>query len=282
MTGRTASCSGVALLLVLVALSVALAGLAAALGLSQATRHAQHARGVDDQLVALALATEGLARRWIADAGATMVLDPDQPRAGVLVLDDRITVPAHGDALVRVEVYDAWAGLPGHLVGPAGALATFKPARWGGVAIPASVAGGPAGASDLIERVRGIGALPRFPDPRDPARTGLALAHWLAPHSDGRVNVNTVPPSLLQGLIERAGRGDARAILERRRRGERVTLQHRRIDARDEHGFQLVDRTACWNARIDVRWAGHHRAWWVVFAATEAGLFRVQRHVIHD
>lgn len=280
MTARACTRSGVALLVVLVAVSVALAGLTAALGLSQATRHAQHARGVDDQLVDLALAGESLARRWIAAGGATMVLDPDRPRAGILVVDDRIIVSERGDALVRVEIYDAWAGLPGHLVGPAGALATLKPARWGAVTIPPSAAGGPGHASDLLARIRGIGSLPRFPDPRDPARTGLALAHWLAPHSDGRVNVNTAPPSLLQGLIERAGRGDARTMLERRRRGERVTLQHRRIDARDEHGFQLVDRTACWNARIDVRWAGQHRAWWVVFAATEAGLLRIQRHAI--
>jgi len=270
---------GAALLLSMVALVLVTGVLASLFALhGERTRlHAVEAR--EREVIALLREAEELAARWCAEQGAEMVLAPEDTHAGLVILDDAF--PRGGrEYRVTIQVFDGTGGVPAARARAPQPLSGWRPMGWGDTVI--SRPGDPVtGDADVLERVA-VGNKERYPATAGSVRRPdalLPLALWLMPHSQGEVNVHTLPPELLGDLFRALGREDAEDLLERRRVGERVTAEElgRHVTAR-LLGIRLEVETDRWQCLITVRVAGRERRWWTVLRRDEEHVRKVQRH----
>ncbi|MBA3708099.1 MAG: general secretion pathway protein GspK [Planctomycetes bacterium] len=297
MTSRT----GVALVIVLVSVSVIASALTIALAATRASQAAVLVGTAEDHLWQGLSDGEDLARGWIARNGSAVVLTPMEADRGITIVSDHIET-ASGVAGITVVLYDGLAGVPAHLASAGNPLRQALPPAISSIRIPVTACPQPGQPSDLLERIE----LPqgkRFPEsPNGPVwhwqapdviadvmsgdvpidvgiqPPSIALATALAPHSDGRININTAPTHLLYAAFSLIGRGGVEQLLAARRTHHLTPISEKDKEPTAGNGIRLVDHSDCWNALITVRWNDQHRTWWTVFASSGSGFRRIQRH----
>ena len=261
---------GFALLLVLMVLVTMMAGLGFLVeGLARIrTVHHRH----ETTLAEFALLRQGeaLGQAWIVRQGKNMVVSPDAAESGLLLVDDVVEHHAGESLRLRVTVYDGLGGIPLSL---AGELRCWPPG-WSGVRFPRGSNAG--GAGDALSRVD-LSYLPRYPGDSGP---GLPLATWLMPHSDGRINLSTVPACLLADLALKDSRIDVQRILTARRDGRQAVIGEGSA-GEVPSALQLVRETSLWNLCVRIDCGERCLRTWVVCAQGERGETEiVQRHVL--
>ena len=258
---------GMALLLVL---ATCLIASAAAVGAVAAIARSRSAAIVEQQQAAIDVLrrdAEAAVAEWCRRAGVTLVTPPQRPWRPTLVVE--ATWPdADGrpSGSLRAWVWDGCSSHPpavfqaGHPLG----LACAGP--W-----PAALRRATAierQRSDLLAIVELQPGQQRFPDPIDRAGDDGALALAIAPHADGRVNINTAPLPLIAAIAREL---DVPLDLDRLRRDRERGLRQQLPPADAAHGdrlagVRLIDRTDRWQALIDLRLGSLRRTWWVAFA----------------
>lgn len=246
---------------------------------------------------------ELLARSWIKLHAAQAVSPVDG--GGWTAIDDHVE---SGGLQVRLQVtlFDGWSGLPLSLIDLRGPLRPELPPTLS--SLPITPISSPSEelaftANDVIERFPLPPGIRRFPDPGWHAGQGTT---WLAPgqkrtssflsngtslasapadvvsliinpHSDGRINLNTAPISLVRTVCRLRGIGLPEHLIENRRKGIRTTSPLGSADGGSSLP-QLVDFTLVWNCLITVTCNNHSQSWWVVLVGNPDNLRIVQRH----
>lgn len=285
---------GFALLLVLAGTLVVLAGTTLAIALLLDTRRHLAATASDDHLLDALVAGEQLSLQWLRSHAHAVVLSPDD--GSIALINDRWRCQ-QGDGELTVQLYDACSMIPARCAGVSGNLRTALPPGWSGVVLPDIPFDLQSEPSDWLETIAlphefsrfpiasnsapvvdwsTMGTIVRGPQPDDhrTARAGLAMI--VSPHSDGGINLNTAPESVLRSAFQLAGLGGVDEILQRRRRGLTITAAPEVPS--QAVGFRFVTTSKHWNAHITAQWNATRRSWWVVITGNPMEWRIVQRH----
>lgn len=285
---------GFALLLVLAATVVVMAGITLAISRLLDTR--QHLVGVtdEDHLIDGLAAGERLSLTWLRQH-ATQVVFP--PEGGNIPLVHETWRTHHGIGDLSVLLYDACAMIPARCAGSEGPLRSALPHSWSGVFMPDLPPTKQTEPPDWLETIALPHGLRRFPyaamstptvdwstkgtiadayqPPASPA-SDIGLAVLVSPHSQGAINVNTAPEDLLRIAFQQSGAGGLSTMIQQRRRGAAVRTVPELTVPR--LGFRFVTTSTVWYAHIRVRWNDRQRSWWVVMAGNSTDWRIVQRH----
>lgn len=287
---------GIALLLALATLVLVLAGVTAGLVALRGARQSAWTSDVDARLLAGLRQGERLAAAWLAADSAGIVLPPDG--GGIVLVDDRFVLPS-GEGRLNVVAYDGLAGIPGCLAQRGGGLRTAMPTALMGLTVPPLSPAQADRSALLLDTLELPPGTLRFPRPTlgqgrvwsatwtslpatrtAPPQPAPSLAEAVSFRSDGRLNLNTAPATLLRSAYALLGLGGIEEVLERRR-----ALQATRPPSpapASPDGLRLVAQSDRWQMLISVSWQGIHRSWWVDFSTTPQGTSMVQRHDISE
>jgi hypothetical protein len=287
--------SGIALLLALAAVVLVLAALGGGLAALARTQRVAGIAAEDERLRDALAAGEAMATAWLAQHSETLVLPP--AGGGVTIAHDLLALGS-GSLDLSVTIYDGLAGIPAQFAQRGEALRFALPDAYSGIAVPSVAPGAAVLPSDLIERIDLPSSLLRFPaapsapatlylegDAAAPAPAaaapgpgpGPSLAEVISVHSDGRINVNTAPATLLRQAFTQLNLGDPATLLDNRRRAifcAAPIVQN----AAPGTGLRLVASSNLFQALILTRWRGVERRWWVVIAGNPPDFTIVQRH----
>ena len=284
------SCRGVALLMALATVVLVLAGVTAALTAVHGVRQTARSGDVDARLLAGLRQGERLAAAWMKTDSAKLVLPPDG--GGVVLVDDRFIL-GDGEGRISVTAYDGLAGIPACLAQRGSALRLALPASLVGLTVPPISAAKPS--PHLLDSLELPDGVPRFPRDRRgqgriwrsvdagiPADVGSwtdaepSLAETIAFLSDGRINLNTAPASLLRTAYAVLGLGGVDAVLERR---QALLPSDPPAGVQPAAGgLRLVAQSDRWQMLITVSWLDISRSWWVDYATTPTGSSLLHRH----
>lgn len=293
---------GVALLVVLAVLVVAITATAGAARLSIASRAHVVVRADADLAAAIMVGAEGAIQRFLGVQSTRVVLPPDAPGPLVLVLDDRFGVDGRA-ACISITAYDQCGMVPWGAARRGSPLrsAMEEPILRSWDAHPQEH--GHAGLDTLVASARAEGAR-AFPDPARVA--GRSLGDSLATHNPdpdelggplppagGLININTAPRSLLAAALRAAGSSGLDEILRARARGEQAPIPASQAEtgrrSRDGPGgpasataIRLVGESDAWAFRVDVEVGSVRRSWWCVYRAAGSEWRCVQRVAITD
>lgn len=134
----------------------------------------------------------------------------------------------------------------------------------------------PAGTGRVWRSAAAVGGIH---DPAPPA-AGPSLAGTIAFASDGRINVNTAPATVLRTAYAVLGLGGVDGTLERRRLLQPSPAPEGAPPSAD--GLRLVADSDRWAMLITVSWQDIHRGWWVEFAGGAHHFSLVRRHDAGD
>lgn len=268
---------GIAMLLVLGTTLIVVTALTATV-LAVSTRKqsltiAAHERLAEDLLVA----SEPLVDSWLRRQSPRAVADPAVPSPMVPITDINLDA---GDGLV-LTAYDLLGMMP--------STAAQTHPLW-------SVIPGPLRAI-TIERsgtsLREI-ADPRRPVHPMPASGAPRLGDVVAfnPAFERRsgtdmtvlININTVPPPLLEAALRIGQRGDVASILTSRREGRAspAPVAGPRATERSMGLVRLIGRSTLWAVRADVRCGQIERSWWTVYQSQGRSWRILERYEIAD
>ncbi|MDA3961792.1 MAG: hypothetical protein PF961_13465 [Planctomycetota bacterium] len=291
---------GVALVMVLAALTVVLT--TAALGM-QARRHVIATAVLaqsDLTHEAIRADAESILRAWCQHSGATMWTPSEDPAAGSVIFNQVCEAPS-GSIRVSIEVWDCLAAVP---MGQATAapLRQQLPEPWRAavpsekgpdpmleqLVIPANFTRFPAATTDEAEHwavgdddpqasMQGSASTGSAPSLAD-AQAGPAAAVMITAHGDGRLNVRTADPKLIEAVLRQRRRdGLLPGLIATRDAGEVPSLPP---DLASRQGMRLVTSTDRWQALIRIELAGQERRWWVICAGNGDEVVTLQRHAV--
>lgn len=285
---------GFALLLVLAGTLVVLTGTTLAIALLLDTRRHVAATTSDDHLFDTLVAGEQLSLQWLRTNARQVVLSPDS--GSIALLNERWRCP-QGDGELRVHLYDACSMIPARCAGVGGSLRTALPPGWSGVFLPDLPIELQSEPADWLETVvlapdfrrfpripttapvvewSTMGTLVSAPPQADHTTPHLGLAMLVSPHSEGGINLNTAPESLLRPAFLQLGLGGVDDLLQRRRRGLAITAAPEAPSQATR--FHFVTASKNWHAHITARWNTSQRSWWVVITGNPMEWRIVQRH----
>ena len=287
---------GLAMLMALATVVMVLAGVTAGLVALQGARQSVHAGDVDARLLAGLRQAELLAGAWLRSASGKVVLPPDG--GGLVLVDDRFVL-ANGEGRISVVAYDGLGGIPACLAQRGSALRLALPSSLMDLTVPPISPAQAERSSHLLDSIALPEGVPRFPRgglgegriwraagagqpaERDPLPTAEpSLAETISFHSDGRINLNTAPASLLRSAYAALGVGGVDKVLERRQTLQRSDPPAGTQPAAD--GLRLVAESDRWQMLIAVSWQGISRSWWVDYAAAQQNAALLHRHAIDD
>jgi len=307
---------GVALLVVLAALVIAVT---AAVTIASVASTARLAQSVDDRARLaneLGRAAEAPIIDWLTNESAEVVLPPapapapeenttSWPEPRVEVLHDQWTVNGQTfelhitawDQLGMVPINIANAGLPLRLAVPEHALQAVDD-----IELPEEQA---AGLDLFVGREAiDVNVFPKAPN-IEPVLFGdgsdggsmsnesndgsvhqlAAIGAVLATHhaSGQRINIHTAPIEVVEAAMREAGRGGLEAIIAARENGEQISLGSlpQLIDPNDQ-APQLVTQSDTWAFRVDARVDLVRKSWWSIYRRHEDSWKCVQRLVITE
>ena len=306
---------GAALLIVLAALiltvtaSVSLAGLASTLKMQRKLDRA--AIAADDLL----LATEAPIIAWLESKSAQVVLPPEVESPRIGVLHDTWT---DGEVAYEVDItaWDQNGMLPIKLARYGSALrqalpidvrraldrVKTKPDEQPGLDL--FLAHVDATDNEMSVFPRSDSTVPlvfvdafsptdrEYEHPHQPSKsqpTPLAIGAFVATHSgadsggEGRINVNTAPPEVVEQALRAAGRGGLEVVLAARAEGRSVPLADLPSSSSSNRTApQMVGSSSAWSFRIDIRVGPLRRSWWAVYVKSRSTWECVQRLAIAE
>lgn len=287
-SARSSHCRGAALLLVLATLvltTVSCAIAARSAATLTATRQADHAARIADELLRSA---DAPIQHWLAESAPTAALPPEVDEPRLDVLHDVIPLGAF-DAEITITAFDQLGMVPWSLLDSASPITSALPPELARLDLDAESTDAPFGL-DAIER--GVLAYEWRIFPTSDENDQPAIGALIATHNTsgggggsgggsggggGGVNVNTAPRKLLEVAMREAGRGGIEAILAARERGEAVSFAARSSRS-SQQSIAIVSRSDTWSFRIDIRVGPVMRSWWCVYQSNEC----VQRLVIPE
>ena len=278
MSQQTRSRHGIALLLVLATLVLAVTAAAGLARVATAARlHAESARRAA-AADALLDAAEAPILDWLHRHAGRTVLPPEVASPRVAVLDDAVEF-AERQNRITITAFDQCG---------------MAPPSWRGAMIPADILDALERAGEAFTEHPGLDLLagdrPTFPGAQEGPVP--AVGELLATHNPPRrgqppaVNVNTAPIPLLEAVYAARGLGGLEAVLEARAAGRvaspgALTAPH--DDALLEDNIPLpVAMSGAWAFRIDCVAEGLRRSWWCVYADTGSNWERVQRLAVDE
>jgi hypothetical protein len=281
---------GLALLVVLAALVLTIAGAAAiarhASTLALSRRVDAHVQAADD----LAFAAEDAVLHWLVTASDEVVLGPAVFMPSVVIRDDAW----HSAGLehrVRIAAWDEYA------MAPISQLTRGSPLRGG---VPDSVLRVVDRLPEPDERFgleQVATELPVFPAQDRPAIGSILATHnppltpdrlrRRSPRSRAmRINVNTAPLPMLEAAMRAAGYVSIDHIVEARAKGRSAVIGPGRGLLGDEIDRALVpvpvDRSDCWAVRVDASVGLAERSWWTVWVREADEWTLAQRILIRE
>ncbi|MFG0243482.1 MAG: type II secretion system protein GspK [Phycisphaerales bacterium JB054] len=282
MSQQTRSRHGIALLLVLATLVLAVTAAAGLARVATAARlHAESARRAA-AADALLDAAEAPILDWLHRHAGRTVLPPEVASPRVAVLDDAIGF-AGQRCRVTITAFDQCG---------------MAPPSWGasggGAMLPADILDALDRAGEAFTEHPGLdllaGARPTYPAAEESPVP--AVGEVLATHNPPRpgrppaVNINTAPIPLLEAVYAARGLGGLEAVLDARAAGRVASpgaLKAPHDDPRTDIGIPLpVAMSGAWAFRIDCYASGLRRSWWCVYADTGSNWERVQRLAIDE
>jgi len=273
-------CRGIALLLVLATLVLAVTAAAGLARVATSARlHAESARA-------------STAADTLLDAADVPILDWLHRHAGRAVLPPE----ANGPRFTVLDDAMEFDGQQCHITITAFDQCGMSPASWAGPALPADILDALEHAGEAFKNHPGLDLLeaakgrPVFPGAQEAAVP--AIGEVLGTHNPPRpgrqaaVNINTAPISLLEAVYAARGLGGFEAVLEARAAGRAaspgaITAPH--DDPRTDDDVPLpVAMSGSWAFRVDCLAGRVRRSWWGVYTDTGSNWERVQRLAIDE
>jgi hypothetical protein len=285
---------GFALLLVLAATMVVMAGITLAISGLFDARQRLGGTTDEDHLIDGLAAGERLALAWLQAHARQVVLPPE---GGTIPLVHETWRTSQGRGHLTVVLHDGCAMIPARCAGLDGTLRAALPPGWSGVFMPELPAHQPTEPPDWLETVALPRGLRRFPItattapgvdwstkgiiadgylPSTPITSETGLAMLVSPHSQGAINVNTAPEDLLRIAFQQSGASGLATMIQTRRRGAAVTSVPELTVGKS--GFRFVTASVVWYAEIRTNWNDREQSWWVVLAGNSTDWRIVQRH----
>ena len=271
---------GVALLLVLATLVLAVTAAAGLARVATGARLHAHAAQRERTADALLDAADTPVLDWLHRHAGRVVLPPDATSPRYTVLDDAMEIGGEACRLTITAFDECGMAPPG----------------WDGAVLPADVTERIERAGEAISLHPGLDLLGSVganaggrPDYSSLEGASLpAIGELVATHNPvlpGRqpaVNVNTAPLPLLEAVYAARRLGGLEAVVEARTAG-RVSSPGAIRVPRVEGAVPLpVAMSMSWVFRIDCRVGTLRRAWWCVYADTGSNWERVQRLAITE
>ena len=293
---RNGSRQGVALLLALAAVVLVLGSVVVGLGAARRATHDVSLQRAALSIDNLRADAEHILHAWCHSHGATIATPSTMPEQGQVILADQWAGP-NGEASVTIVVWDALAGVPVAAEGVQAVAHSVLPPAWHRA--PTSEA---TPATEYLDHLKPSTGLALWPQPQvlptrhwspqqtemrsDGDQSGLApvpnthvpiAALALAPHSDGRINVRTANPDLIDAVLRQRQRDGLLPQLLAQRDAGQVPALPADLSTGDD-GVRLVTTTDHWSALITIHVGSLQRSWWVICAGTGDDITTLQRH----
>ena len=217
---------------------------------------------------------------WLDTRAPSVVLPPDAPVPGALVLEERFD--GSPELWMRVLAFDQAGMVAAGAVQSGSPLALLLSTEHRAHALWLTDLGQPIalGTTGLIDLALGAqGGL--FPaDVHDAQAFGARVATHL--DRGGALCPWTAPLAILEQAFTLLGRGDLSAVLGARATGKRIDLAFDAFEPESALVPRLVSQSPVWSFRIDVRVGRTHQAWWATYKHGAGGWQVVQRVFIDE